>query len=98
MTTIGCHVNGRLSYAVPLHGVGRGECEPFVAVDEGVVAGDGVQQGRGLGVQVGVGVLAERRSLRAGQGSRPSRDPVRTLISYRLSYPVSLRRICDHAI
>ena len=38
----------------------RGERQPLVAVDEGVVAGNGVQQRRRLGVQVRVGVLAER--------------------------------------
>jgi hypothetical protein len=46
-----------------------GEREPLVAVDERVAAGDGVQQRRGLGVQVRVGVLAERGRLRAGQGT-----------------------------
>jgi hypothetical protein len=45
----------------------RGEREPLVAVRERVVAGDGVLQRRGLGVQVGVGVLAERGRMRAGR-------------------------------
>lgn len=51
-----------------VEGDDRGQPEALVAVDEGMVAGDGVQQGGGLGVQVRVGVLAERGGLRPGQG------------------------------
>ena len=51
----------------------RGEPEPLVAVDERVVAGDGVQQRGGLGVQIGVGVLAERGGL--GRASAASSSP-----------------------
>ncbi|HEY6785705.1 MAG TPA: hypothetical protein VI365_00170 [Trebonia sp.] len=47
-----------------------GQGEPLVAVDEGVVAGDGVQQRGCLGVEVRIGILAERRGLRAGQRGR----------------------------
>jgi hypothetical protein len=44
----------------------RSERKPLVAVDERAVPGDGVQQRRGLGVQVRVGILAQRGRLRTG--------------------------------
>jgi hypothetical protein len=59
-----------------------GQREPLVAVDERVVAGDGMQQRGGLGIQVRVGILAERGRLRAGQGR--VQQPV---VAYRAARP-----------
>src|SRR6202000_361704 len=58
---------GEAAAVEAVEGDDGGQGEPLVAVDECVVAGDGVQQRGGLGVRVQVGVLAERGGLRAGK-------------------------------
>ena len=59
---------GEASAVEAVEGDDGGERQSLVAVDEGVVAGDGVQQRGGLGVQIGVRVLAEREGPGSGQG------------------------------
>jgi hypothetical protein len=59
---------GEASAVEAVEGDDCGQRQSLVAVDEGVVAGDGVQQGGGLGVQIRVGVLAERGGPGPGQG------------------------------
>ena len=38
--------------------------EPFIAVDQWVIAGDRLEEDRRLGVQIRVGIVAEQRCLR----------------------------------
>jgi hypothetical protein len=66
---IGLVIGERQAAAVEaVEGDRRCECEPFVAVDQGMVARQRVQQRGCLGVEGRVGVLAERRGLGAGEG------------------------------
>ena len=61
--------------AVELEEHGSGEpAEALVAVDERMVVDDRLQQRGGLGPDVGIGVLAERRRLRARHGRAQESD------------------------
>jgi len=67
---VGLVVGERQAAAVqPIEGNHCREREPLVAVDQGMVARQRVQQRSCLGIKGRVGILAERRSRRAGQGS-----------------------------
>ena len=56
-----------------VEGDGRGQGKPLVAVDEGVVPGQRVQERGGLGIKSGVGVRA--KAVARGRASADSSSP-----------------------
>src|ERR1700761_3941419 len=64
----GVVAQGQATAVEPVEGDDRRQGKPLVAVDKGMVTGYRVEQGRGLGIEVGVGILPEDGGLRSSHG------------------------------